>query len=332
MPQRVVFTGKNQVSLENFELQTLQPNEIKVKMLLSLISSGTEGIVLHRKFDAGTHYDDWVKYPFYPGYSSLGEVVEVGASVTKFSVGDRVVHRNGHSQFDILSETDRFLVIVPQNIDPKDAVWFALAKIAAMALPVCGNLCGKRVVMLGAGPIGQMLGRWLSAAGVSELLAVDPVDFRLQLLRKDVEAKTLACSSRDAVAEVMRLTDTAGADVVVDTTGNAAVFEDALKMVRKFGKVVLLGDTGTPANQRLTPDVIMKGVIIAGAHDSHENPQWNTPVILKLWFSFLGSGKIKLSNLNTHIMDYHEVVSAYAAATENRTSALGVVFDWSNRD
>src|SRR3954468_17005054 len=94
----IIFTGKNQVQvIEEEPLGALGPGDIRVQTTRTLISTGTEGIVLGRKFSPGTHYDTWVKYPFRPGYSHVGSVSAVGEGVSEFRAGDRVATRGGHS-------------------------------------------------------------------------------------------------------------------------------------------------------------------------------------------------------------------------------------------
>jgi hypothetical protein len=43
-------------------------------MTLSLMSTRTENIAFNRLLEAGSHWDRWVKCPFYPGYSAVGVV------------------------------------------------------------------------------------------------------------------------------------------------------------------------------------------------------------------------------------------------------------------
>ena len=90
----IIFTGKDQVQVIDEELPApLGPGDIQVQTTRTLISTGTEGIVLGRKFSPGTHYDAWVKYPFRPGYSHVGRISAVGEGVAEFKVGDRVATR-----------------------------------------------------------------------------------------------------------------------------------------------------------------------------------------------------------------------------------------------
>ena len=61
----IIFVGKDQVQVIDEEpLPPPGPGDIQVQTTRTLISTGTEGIVLGRKFSPGTHYDTWVKYPF----------------------------------------------------------------------------------------------------------------------------------------------------------------------------------------------------------------------------------------------------------------------------
>ena len=68
------------------------------------MSTGTENIVFNRLFEPGTHWDRWVKYPFYPGYTSVGIVETLGEGVNSLKTGDRVAFRQGHRSHAIVDE------------------------------------------------------------------------------------------------------------------------------------------------------------------------------------------------------------------------------------
>src|SRR5437762_2692839 len=94
----ILFTGQNAIQIVDEDpLPPPAPGEIQVQTTRTLISTGTEGIVLGRKFSSGTHYDTWVKYPFRPGYSHVGRITAIGEGVSEFSVGDRVATRAPHT-------------------------------------------------------------------------------------------------------------------------------------------------------------------------------------------------------------------------------------------
>src|SRR5688572_9708457 len=77
--KRVVFPAKQAVELQDEPLREMQPYEFVIETTRSLISSGTEMTVFNRTFEPGTHWDGWVKYPFHPGYLTVGRIIKLGA-------------------------------------------------------------------------------------------------------------------------------------------------------------------------------------------------------------------------------------------------------------
>ena len=325
---RVVFTGAKQVSLETCPLGDLAAGQVLVRASHTLISTGTETIVYNRLFDPGTHWANWVTYPFYPGYAAVGTVLAVGEGVQTLKPGALVVWRGHHNSHQLVAADQ--VCAVPAGIAPTEAVWFALAKIAAMGARAAEQRLGERVLIIGAGPIGQMAVRWAAASGPRTLTVIDPVAFRLQralaggatdVIDKPVEA------GRD---ELLRINNGESPHLVVDTTGNAKVFQQALGAARQYGRVVLLGDTGSPESQHLTPDVIMRGVRILGAHDCHEDVTWNLASITDLLFALMKAGRFNMQNLNTHTFQPAQCQEAYELASSRRSETMGILFDWSH--
>src|SRR5580704_17734398 len=95
--QSIIFTGKEKLELIDEPMPKPWPGQVLFKTSHSLISTGTESTVYTRNCGAGTHWDKWAQYPFYPGYLAAGKVVEVGPGVTGWKVGDRIAAHTGHS-------------------------------------------------------------------------------------------------------------------------------------------------------------------------------------------------------------------------------------------
>ena len=326
MATRLVFTGKQQVQFETFETNVPGPGQVAVRTLVSLMSTGTENIVFNRLFAPGTHWDNWVKYPFYPGYSVVGEATAVGEGVTKMAVGDRVVLRKGHASDHVVDEAD--CVVAPKTLAPEAAAWFALAKIAAMGARGAAVKLGETVLVIGAGPIGQMALRWSLAAGAGRVIVADMVPLRLELAKRGGATVTVAEPIETAAEKITAANGGALPDVVIDTTGNSNVFTSALRLVRTQGRMVLLGDTGSPDEQHLIPDVICRSLSIVGAHDGTEDAHWNKEIICALFFAFAGDGRFRMDGLNTHVFKPEQCAEAYATANTRRGETKGILFDW----
>jgi len=325
--RRLAFPAKQQVLIESFDPGIPGKEEVRVRTQFSLMSTGTENIVFNRLFDPGTHWDGWVKYPFYPGYASVGYVDQVGEGVETLKIGDPVAFRVGHRSHAVLGVESCYPICKDLPLD--QAVWFPLAKIAFIGAKAANYSLGDSCLIIGAGPIGQMSLRWAYAAGVASIIVVDTAGHRMPLAKAGGATATIVepiDKARDAIlaagkGELPR--------VVIDSTGNAAVFAAALGLAAPRGTVVVLGDTGTPARQCLTPDVIGKGLHIVGAHDAHNTPQWGDATIAQLFFNLAAEGRISLAGLTSHIFKPEQCADAYETANRDRGATMGILFDWS---
>jgi 2-desacetyl-2-hydroxyethyl bacteriochlorophyllide A dehydrogenase len=330
----ILFTGKDQVQVVDEEpLPPPAAGEILVTTTRTLISTGTEGIVLGRKFSPGTHYDNWVKYPFRPGYSHVGRVSAVGEGVSQFRVGDRVATRASHSSQVTVKAIHA--VRIPDAVSDDDATWTALGKIAQIGVRAAEHRMGDTVAVIGLGLVGQLVTQYVRIMGAGEVIAIDPAEMRLSMARTHGATHVLALRADQAVEEVTRLTGGRGARVVYDVTGHHAVFPEALKMTADLGRVVLLGDSGTPELQHLTPDVIRRGLTIVGAHDRHApaDPtpgiEWDARRAFELFLTYVARGQIRVSDLVTHRFKPDQARDAYTLLEKDRDRAMGVIFEWS---
>lgn len=324
MRKVVYFVGKNESVLETEDLGTLPAGSARVESVCSLMSTGTETICYARKFDPGTSWEQWVKYPFRPGYSMIGRVSESRSDAV--APGTLVATRRGHaSAHDVPAES---LYPVPDGIEPQQAAWFAPAKITFMGVKAGEVRLGSRVLIVGSGPIGQMTTRWCAAAGAETIAVVDMIEDRLAPARAGGATHTFSTPIGDAAEEIRAIYPSGGAEIVIDTTGNAQVFEAALPLTESHGTFVILGDTGSPAQQHLTGDVINRGLHVVGAHDTHSVGVWNERRIVELFFKLLKRGRINMAGMNSHTFKPEQHAEAYTLAETDRASTMGIVFDW----
>jgi 2-desacetyl-2-hydroxyethyl bacteriochlorophyllide A dehydrogenase len=324
--RRLVFLGKQQVEIEAFDPGLPGKGQVLIRTHLSLMSTGTENIVFNRFFEPGTHWDNWVKYPFYPGYSSVGTVEAIGEDVAGLKVGQRVAFRLGHRSHAV--ENAKACYPIPEGLPFEQAVWFALAKITFHGAHAAGYNLGDSALIVGAGPIGQMSVRWARAAGVASILVVDTAAHRMPLAQAGGATALIAAPIGQAREAVLAAGQGKLPRVVIDSTGNAAVFAAALGLAANYGKVVIMGDTGAPAQQALTSDVITRGLSIVGAHDCHNTPEWNETTIVRLFFNLAASGRFPLEGLTSHVFKPEQCAEAYATANRDRATTMGLVFDW----
>ena len=330
----IVFTGRRQLEILSEPIPQVGPQQVRVRTQKSLISTGTELICYERRFEPGTHWDRWVQYPFRPGYSNAGIVEAAGSEVTALKVGDRIAVRAAHRQH-FVTDASRALPI-PDGISDDEATWFGLAGIVQNGIRRGEHELGDAIAVIGLGPLGQLVTQYSRLSGAREVIAIDTAPARLEMAARHGATHTLQMPATDALGPVKELTEGRGVDLVYDVTGHPAVFSAALRLPRRFGKVVLLGDAGTPSEQRLTPDVITRGLRIIGAHDNNPPPDagdhfwWSHRNMARLFFTYLHRRQMNVADLVTHRYKPHQAQECYDSLAADRSGAMGVLFDWTD--
>lgn len=328
----IVFTGKDELEVRREAVAPLQDHELLIQTHTTLISTGTEGICLARKFAPGTGWDGWVKYPFYPGYSGVGTILEVGKSVTGFKVGQRVAARLNHRQYNTIDQRDVYPL--PEELSDESGSWVAFATIVQGGTRRPNIVMGETVVIIGLGMLGQIATQFARVDGAGDIIAIDMASRRLEMAAAHGATHTLNCGVEEAREKVLEITGGKGADVVFDVTGYAPVLQKAIGLLRRFGRLVILGDTGNPEQQCLTHDVINKNLQILGAHDtnppeeSNDFSRWSKAEMIELFFKFVQRGQMQVDDLISHRYPPEDAREAYTMLQTRRDEAMGVIFDW----
>ena len=328
----VVFTAKNVVEVRTEPVREMPADHVLIEARASLISSGTECICLQQNFAPDTTWATWVRHPFYPGYASVGTITAVGGEVTGLKEGDRVIARANHGQRYIYPASH--CIRVPDAVSDDAAIWHGLAKITQNGVRRAQHELGDAVAIVGLGPLGQLVTQYVRLAGAREVLAIDPAKQRVDSALASGATRGPAMTVDAAKDAVLELTEGRGADVVYDITGHHAVFQAALRLARKLGRFILLGDTGSPGEQRLTHDVINKGLSIIGAHDTNppqfatDHTYWSAMNMARLFLTYIERGQMRCDDLITHRFSPTDAPDAYKTLIEKRGETMGVMFDW----
>lgn len=325
--RRIIFPRKGEVRLQKFEPQMPGPGDVLVKTRYSLMSIGTETIILHARYDPETHFDKMFSFPqLKTGVQATGIVAAKDAQVSEFEVGDRVFMRAAHGSHQTLKAVE--CSPIPDGIDMKHACWCGLAKTAFRAAHVAPFLAGGKVLIIGAGPVGQMTVRWAAANGMKHIAVVDIAQERLSHAKRGGATHCFVGDLASQAPLLKPAADEDGFSLAVDTTGNSAVFSDALDVLARFGKLVLLGDTGYPGRQCLTSDMMTKGLTVVATHDHHDRDGWTQRRIDAHFFDHACNGAFRLNSLITHEFAPEDCEQAYALASDRREQAMGILYDW----
>lgn len=326
----IIFTAPRRAEVVIEPQPDPGPGQVTVKALVSLISTGTESWCYRGEFDADSGWASWVKYPFHPGYSHVGEVIKVGEGVTNLSPGDRVFSTVSHRQFANVPDHS---VKLPDYTTDEEAAWAWLSVITQTAVRRAKHSLGDTAVVIGLGPLGQLLTQYLRVLGLREVLAVDTEKRRLDVALDHGATRAFHGLAQDARDFVLEYTEGRLADVVYDVTGHYSVFSHALRLARDWGTVVLVGDTPHPSRQHLTHDLLTRQLHVLGTQNDRLGPgeqYWTSARQIQLFFEYIHRGQMRVKDLVTHRFPPTEAAGVYEFLEQSRGETLGVLFDWRN--
>jgi len=188
-----------------------------------------------------------VTKPHVVGYQAAGEVVEVGAEVTNLKVGDKVVTTGAFgSHAELRAVAARAAWKIPAGLDVKTAACVPIPfGTAHECLFEFGRLKKGEIVLVqaGASGVGVAAIQLAARAGASMVLATASSDARLEKVKALGLTHGINYQRDDVVAEVMRLTDKKGADVIVDPVGGSTLQASILSLAYR-GRVSMVGQAG----------------------------------------------------------------------------------------
>jgi NADPH2:quinone reductase len=185
--------------------------------------------------------------PHVVGYQAAGEVAEVGEGVTSFAVGQRVVATMGYgSHGELASVPAGAVYAIPDGMSIDQAACVPIEfGTADDCLFEFGRLQPGESVLIqaGAGGVGLAAIQLAKRAGASMVLATASTDERLDRLREFGMDHGINYATDDVAAEVMRLTDRRGVDLVVDPVGGHTL-EGSIASLAYRGRVSWVGRAG----------------------------------------------------------------------------------------
>jgi L-iditol 2-dehydrogenase len=135
----------------------------------------------------------------------------------------------------------RSLIPLPADVSDEEA---AVVEPVALALRVLDYMkpnLGDWVTIIGQGPIGLLMTQVAQLKGC-RVIAVDLEDYRLELSEKYGADATINAKNEDAIKTVRKLTKI-GSDLVIESAGTRSTVEQTPFLVRKAGKVALVGES-----------------------------------------------------------------------------------------
>jgi L-iditol 2-dehydrogenase len=325
MGKRIVFPRASEVEIEDFEIPKPQDHQVLVETINSLISPGTETAWLN------AFPNTPMKFPQHPGYSNVGTISAIGKEVTKVLVGEKVFSSQPHATHVLCHESA--VSKIPGALSLEDATFTYLVEIALQGVRKARIELGEATVVMGLGLIGQLALQLARLCGAFPAIGVDFLENRVSLAQRLGADRVIDAKDVDPVREVKALTEGRGASVVIDATGSPSAPPMAVKLTRRFGRIVLLGSTRGETNFNFY-SVHLEGISIIGAHTSTRPTADSSPGLWPpdeeraLALKLLSQGKLDVADLITTKMPYTRAREAYKMLAESKSTVTGILLNW----
>lgn len=320
--QRVAFLDFEIAHLEPYEYLSPGANEVEIAAHFSTVSPGTERAVLCGLPGARR------AFPYFPGYSCAGVVVDAGASISTFRVGDRVAGRMRHASGE--SALTDHLFRVPDGVSLESASFIELGIITLQGIRKARINPGDTVAVLGQGLIGQLANRVARAVGASQVIAIAPSRNREPTAMANGGATAFVSMSEGSFDPSV-----VSADVVIEAVGTPDAIVMAVRCARPGGRVVLLGSSrGLSRDVNLGALVQGQDITIVGAHISDmpgHDPSPGRHTYRQegeLFLDMLRSGRLSVSNLVTWRPSPAECNAVYEILAKGGREHVAIAFAW----
>lgn len=288
---------------------------------------------------------EWLPMPIVPGHEFAGEVAETGGKVTEVAVGDKItampqtacgqcaacrigrgdactdrialgMRQNGAFAEYMLLKRSAVIFKIPPNVPVEAAAMTEPLSVALQGLDLSGIKAGETAAVFGPGPIGLLTIALLKAAGASRIIATGTgKDKRRLEVAAQMGADTIIDVEKEDPVKVV-LQSAGYLDYVFEATGIPQTIRQGLRMVKRGGKVMIMGIHA--ADIAFDPiDLVRKQKSLIGVYNYNQQT-W------KRCLALMASGKIDIAPIITHRIPFSRGDEGFQLAV--RKEAAKVIF------
>ncbi len=339
----MVLGGIRKIEIVDKAAPTVQqPTDV----LLRIARVGICGSDVHY-YTQGRIGDQIVRFPFTIGHECSAIVEAVGKQVTRVRPGDLVAVEPTIScgacdqcrlhQFNTCRK-QRFLgcpgqvegclserIVMPEaccfgvgGLTPDQAALVEPLTVGLYATRLAGELSGKRIAILGAGPIGLSVLLAARAAGVAAVYVTDRLDYRLEVARAQ-GATWIGNPDRTDIVEEIGKREPLQLDMVFECCGRQAAFDQGVELCQPMGRLIFVGIPETDQISFAVHRARRKGLTFINVRRQNECVE---PVM-----DLIHAGRIQPEFMITHRFTLDRVAEAFELLADYRDGILKAVVD-----
>ena len=334
-----VMTAPGEIIFREIPKPEPAADEVVVK-IMKIGVCGSDIHVYHGKHP-------FTKYPVTQGHEVSGRIVSVGSEVLGLTVGQKVTiepqvycgkcYPCRHGKYNLCEElkvmgfqttgtASEYFAVKASKVTPlpEGMTYNEGAMIEPLAVTVhaakrAGILTGRKVVVLGAGPIGILLAQSVKAFGASEVMVTDVSDYRLHLASECGADYTVNTRETDFNEALLHAFGPDKADVIYDCAGNDTTINQAVRCARKGSQIILVA---------VFADMAKVDLAVLNDHelDLNTSMMYRHEDYLDA-IQFVSEGKVHLRPLMSKHFDFNDYLEAYRYIDANRETTMKVLID-----
>ncbi len=338
--KKLVAVKPREAALIDYKDRPIEKNEVKIQVKFASPKHGTE-VIDFRGITPfiGEHFsEEWRMFmpreegstpgvvfgEFQLGNMVVGEISEIGKEVTEYKVGETVCTYGPIMETVIVNTIDNHrLRKMPDEAKWQNAVCYDPAQFAMSGVRDANVRAGDYVVVVGLGAIGQIAIQLAKKAGASIVVGIDPISHRCDIALRNGADVCLDPTSCDVGYEVKKLTNKIGADSIIETSGNAAALQAALRGIAYGGTISYVAFTKPfPEGLNFGREAHFNNAKIvfsrAASEPNPDYPRWNRKRIEDTCWELLMNGYINCEDIIDPIVSFEESAEAYMEYVDQR--------------
>ncbi|MDY6853118.1 MAG: zinc-binding dehydrogenase [Thermodesulfobacteriota bacterium] len=268
-------------------------------------------------------------YPLPSGFSiheCIGTVFALNSN--KFKPGDAVLSlpydNRGLANY-FLSHEDK-TVLLPEYEDKNAILMSQPLGTVIWAMRKLGNILNYDAVVVGQGPMGLLITHILSNLGAKRVIALDRLDYRLEVSKKMRATHTINIDKESAQKVICDITQGSMADLVVEAVGHQIeTLNQCLDMVKDGGTILAFGVPDEEVYPLFFRRLFYKNISLIGS--VHPEVKLDFPLAMDM----ITQERIGVSPIITHTMPFKDVQKGFEMFLNKTHKAIKIVLNHESR-
>ncbi|WP_163536327.1 alcohol dehydrogenase catalytic domain-containing protein [Gracilibacillus sp. YIM 98692] len=335
---QAIMVEPGKIEFNDVPVPEMKSDQIKIKMK----SIGVCGSDIH--VNHGKH--PYTSYPVVQGHEVSGEVVEIGSEVSNVEVGDKVTvqpqvvcgkcYPCAHGMYNDCEELEVMgfqttgmaseyfvvdankVIALPTDMTYEHGALIEPLAVAVHAIRRAGDINGKKILVLGGGPIGNLVAQTANAMGAEAVLISELSEYRLEVA-KNCGIQTVDAKNEDLLDAILDNFGPDRADYIFECVGINATTGQAIDYARKGSTIVVVGVFADFGN------------INMGYVQDHELTLKGSAMYIEEDYikaiELVNDGFIEFDSLITHRLKFKDYMKAYEIIDEQKDKAMKAMIE-----